>query len=58
LATQAALLFRRGELAGAEAALEHSLALTEHFFGHNAEYETAQRSLQTIREAREARMIK
>ncbi|MDR2196352.1 MAG: tetratricopeptide repeat protein [Coriobacteriales bacterium] len=53
LSTEAALLFRRGEFDAAEAALERSAALTEHFFGHNSEYETVQRSLQTLREARQ-----
>jgi tetratricopeptide (TPR) repeat protein len=53
LATQAALLFRNGDLDGAEAALLRSLDLTEHFFGQNADYQSTRRSLQTVREARE-----
>ncbi|PWM37531.1 MAG: hypothetical protein DBX46_03075 [Clostridiales bacterium] len=56
LSAKGVLCFRQGDLEGAEKAFERALLLTEHFFGHNAEYQSTLENLKKVREAREKRI--
>ena len=56
LSAKGVLCFRQGDLEGAEKAFERALLLTEHFFGHNAEYQSTLENLKKVRETREKRI--
>lgn len=52
LSVKGAICFRQGDWDEAERAYQSAMSLTEHFFGHNREYEAARAALEVVRRAR------
>lgn len=52
LSVKGTICFRQGDWDGAERAYQSAMSLTEHFFGHNREYDVARTSLEAVRCAR------